>query len=231
MPEVKMAKYDAIDKAKNIYKAKKNDYKIAKIETFNTKIIEAENDFASCQKFLEYGRDKKEDKLVQNYTQDFTEAIKALADFKVAKGNEALNEGKKDLIKATKYKDYEAKRVARKEILDAKEKIVHSKSWKAGQLYKSAYAQLAYAKEIDNIKKIGEAEESIKDANKTLQESQISKADLLYDIADDRLFYARKEGKPGKKQEALEGFRKYRDIKNMALIIEAKMNLDFAKGE
>merc|ERR1712151_327090 len=176
--------------------------KIAKTETHNIKILEAEKDFEVCKTFLDFGRKKKDDKLVENYLQDYTDSIKVLSDFKTAKGNESLSDAKKDFMKATKHKDFEAKRLARKEILNAKEKLVHAKSWKARELYKSATRQLTYAKAVDNLAMINEGQESLKDANKNLQESQVAKADLLFDVADDRLFYAKKEKNQGKIQAA-----------------------------
>jgi len=140
-----------------------------------------------------------------------------------------LSDGKKDFVKATKHKDFEAKRMSRKEILNAKEKLVHALSWKARQLYKSAMSQLTYAKSVDNLVMMKEGEESLKDANKNLQESQVSRADLLFDIADDRLFYAKKEKNQGKIAAAKANYRKFRDIKAMAVIIESRMQLQAAK--
>ena len=130
-PETRMKKYEAIDKSKTVYRAKRLASQTAKIEFYNIKITEAEKDLTACEIFLKYGREKAEDALVEDYTQDFTEAVKVLGDFKVAKANELLNDGKKDLMKASKHRDFESKRIARKEILDAKEKIVHAKAWKA----------------------------------------------------------------------------------------------------
>merc|ERR1712194_117945 len=191
----------------------------------NIRITEAEFDWESYTIFFDYGHRKQDNKLVEMYLQDLTDSIKVMTDFKVAKGNEFLSDGKKDLVKATKHKDSESKKIARQEILNAKEKIVHAKSWKARNLYKVAEEQLGYAKEMEDEILIKKAEESIKDAQKNLQESQVARADLMFDISEDRLYYAKREKNPEKITAAKAEFRKFRDIKSMAMIIEAKMNL------
>ena len=71
-----MGKHDRIDKSKKIYRIKKTDYKNAKIETYNIKILEAEKDFEACKTFLNYGHEKEDNKLVETYLQDYTDSIK-----------------------------------------------------------------------------------------------------------------------------------------------------------